>query len=337
MKFLITLAITGSMFCVFGTALRAQTENEVVFTFEYKAGAQPLKLNQTIFPVWDGTNVTLKKAAFYLSGIELIRPDSSTLPLDDTYLLVNAGEADPNYAAGSWPVDQIIGVILHIGVDSAHNHLDPSAYPAGHPLGHQKDPMHWGWVAGYRFLSVDGKVDQNKDGIPEESLEYHNIGDKLYKPVYLVGRAQAEGGILRINIDLDFARLFQGIDLSGLLIYHGDKPANMQMMENAASAGFIKMAATSPAPATVSWSNYVQIAPNPACEETNILTQLPLDEPLRVVVSNIFGQTMLDMPRVPAGGSFHLDTGNLPPGTYQCAFYQKGRLIANKSLVVQKK
>lgn len=337
MKFLITLAITGSMFCVFGTALRAQTENEVVFTFEYKAGAQPLELNQTIFPVWDGTNVTLKKAAFYLSGIELIRPDSSTLPLDDTYLLVNAGEADPNYAAGSWPVDQIIGVILHIGVDSAHNHLDPSAYPAGHPLGHQKDAMHWGWVAGYRFLSIDGKVDQNKDGIPEESLEYHNIGDKLYKSVYLDGRAKAEGGILRINIDLDFARLFQGIDLSGLLIYHGDKPANMQMMENAASAGFIKMAATSPAPATVSWSNYVQIAPNPVSENARLLMELPVEEYVRVNISNVYGQTVREMNRVSPKGFTYLDMDNLPGGIYRCAVYNNGILLASRSFVVQKR
>lgn len=337
MKYFITLVFTALLVCAFSPMLRAQAENEVIFTFQYNAGAQPLDLNQTIFPVWDGTKVTLKRAAFYLSEIELIRSDSTVLPLEDLYLLVDAGEADPNYAAGAWPAEQIIGVVLHIGVDSAHNHLDPSSYPAGHPLGHQKSPMHWGWVAGYRFLSIDGKVDQDNDGIPEDPLEYHSIGDKLYKPVYLDGRAKAEGGILRINIDLDFARLFQGIDLSGLLIYHGDKPANMQMMENAASAGFIKMAATSSAPEIDSWSKYVQIAPNPAFESTRILTQLPLGEPVRVVVSNVFGQTMLDMTQVPAEDSFLLDTGNLPSGMYQCAFYHKGRLIANKSLVVQKK
>ncbi|MCK6692250.1 MAG: T9SS type A sorting domain-containing protein [Thermoanaerobaculia bacterium] len=337
MKYFITLVFTTLFVCAFSPVLRAQAENEVIFTFRYNAGVQPLELNQTVFPVWDGTKVTLKRAAFYLSEIELIRSDSTTLPLEDLYLLVNAGEADPNYPAGAWPVEQIIGVVLHIGVDSAHNHLDPSGYPAGHPLGHQKDPMHWGWVAGYRFLSIDGKVDQDNDGVPEEPLEYHNIGDKLYKSVILDGRAKAENGILRINIDLDFARLFQGIDLSGLLIYHGDKPANMQMMDNAANAGFIKMAATSATPAIDAWSQFVQIAPNPAFEGTRLLTQLPTGETPRVVVSNLYGQTMLETDQAPANGAVFLDTSQWPAGIYQCAVYNNKRLIASQVFVVQKR
>lgn len=337
MKYLITLTSTVLILCAYGTMLRAQPENEVIFTFQYNAGAQSLELNETVFPVWDGTKVTLKRAAFYISEIELMRADSTTLPLEDVYLLVNAGEADHNYPAGSWAIDQIIGVILHIGVDSAHNHLDPSAYPPGHPLGHQKDPMHWGWAAGYRFLSIEGKVDQDNDGIPENPLEYHNIGDKLYKSVYLDGRTKAEGGILRIHIDLDFARLFQGIDLSGLLIYHGDKPANVQMMENAAHAGFIKMAATSAAPTVDLWSPYIQIAPSPAFGGARLMTQLPLDESVRAIISTVYGQPVLEMDHVPANGSAYLDLNNLPPGVYQCAVYHNGKLIANKPFVIQKR
>ena len=55
---------------------------------------------------------------------------------------------------GPWDIEGVRGVKLHLGVDPAHNHADPSTYASDHPLSLQNPTMHWGWSAGYRFMAI---------------------------------------------------------------------------------------------------------------------------------------------------------------------------------------
>lgn len=332
MKYLATL-----VFYLAGIAgLFAQTENSVVFTFNHKAGSEPLTLFQTVFPIWNAKKVILNRAEFYISEIELIKADSSVLPLRDVYILAGADYPGLQFPVGKWDVDQIIGMTLHLGVDSAHNHLDPSTYPLGHPLGHQKNSMHWGWTVGYRFMAVEGMVDNNNDGVPESDLQFHNIGDDLYKTVRLAGTAKAQNGILNLDLDLDYARLFQNIDLDGGLIEHGNGVLNDQMMENAAKGGFMKFSTVSSTADIRANAEKIEIAPNPVATSAVIHCDLPKTGPVTMVVVNSIGQTVQTFDEIPATGTVHFQAADLPNGLYQSIFYQNGRLIANKPFFIQK-
>lgn len=314
--------------------LFAQTENEVVFKFTHKAGAEPFRLHETVFPIWNNKKVVLNRAEFYLAEIELIRPDSSVVPLSDVYLLAGADYAGHTFPVGKWPVEEITGIRLHIGVDSAHNHLDPSTYPDGHPLGHQKNPMHWGWSFGYRFMAVEGFVDNNGDGVPESDMQFHNIGNDLYKSAQLSGLARASNGVLEIHIELDYARLFQDMSLSGSTIEHGNSDLNHLLTDNAATQGFMKLLNTTAAAEIETNSARIRLSPNPAAAIVQVGCDLPESGPLTLSVVNTFGQTVLTQQQIPASGATAIAVADLPNGVYQCVFYEQGRLIARKPLVV---
>ncbi len=332
MKYLITLFLFLA-----GTAgLFAQTENNVVFKFHHKAGTEPMALAETVFPIWNNKKVILNRAEFYISEIELIKADNSVLPLPDVYLLAGADYPGFSYPVGKWDVDQIIGLRLHIGVDSAHNHLDPSTYPLEHPLAHQKNSMHWGWSVGYRFMAVEGKVDLNNDGVPESELQFHNFGNGLYKFTQMEGLVQAQNGVLEINIDLDYAQLFQDMSMTGSLIEHGGSALNNQMMENAAKQGFMKISSVSSTADIRANAEKIEIAPNPVVAGALIRCDLPQSGPLTMLVINSLGQTVRTIDQIPAAGTARFDVAGLPNGVYQSAFYQNGRLIAYKSFLVHR-
>ena len=315
--------------------LFAQTPKEVVFTFHHKVGTETLQLGHTLFPIWNGKNTQLTRAEFYISEIELIRADSSVVPLQDAYLLVNVENPRADYRLGQWDVSNVIGVNLHIGVDSAHNHLDPSTYPDEHPLANQKNSMHWGWVAGYRFMAIEGVIDNNNDGAPETDLQFHNIGDPLYKTVRLSCQGQAQNDTLRLNFDLDYARLFQDIPMTGNLILHGSEPVNDQMMENAAHRDFIRPVQVSAAPQLPDLASQINIAPNPASGTTLIAYDLAGNAALTLVLTNALGQTVRRISDQPASGAVRWDAAGLTNGLYQLAFYQNGRFLVAKPFVVQ--
>ena len=332
MRFLFILCLSIHLFGV----LRAQNGNNVQFIFHHKGGGEPLELKGSAFPIWNNKSLLLNHAGFYISEIELMRPDSSIVPLTRLHLLVDA-DADANeYPAGQWDVESIIGLTLHLGVDSAHNHLDPSIYPEGHPLAHQKFQMHWGWLAGYRFMAIEGKVDNNNDNVPESEFQFHNIGDLLYKTVHLSGPAQLENGVLKIHLDLDYARLFQNMPMTGNLIEHGANPANAQMMENAATQGFIRMTDITAAPYLPAAARQITVSPNPVVDGADIRYTLPYPQTSSLLVTNTVGQAVAMYNGLPATGTVRFESGPLPNGVYLCTFYQGGRLVAQTPLIISK-
>ncbi|MES2590183.1 MAG: MbnP family protein [Bacteroidota bacterium] len=53
-----------------------------------------------------------------------------------------------------------------LGVDSARNHADPSAFSNSNPLNIMNaGGMHWGWNPGYIFMKIEAKVDTIPDSI----------------------------------------------------------------------------------------------------------------------------------------------------------------------------
>ena len=312
----------------------AQTNNQVVFSFTHKVGNDTLSLDKTFFNIWDGKLLKITRAQFYISSIEIQQPGSMYTPLTDQYILVNAEEPEAEYALGTWPVDAVQGVKMGIGVDAGHNHLDPTTYPADHPLAMKNPSMHWGWAAGYTFMALEGELDKNLDGTPETIFQFHNIDDMLYKTIELSGTATAENGVLHLHFDLDYTNLFTDLTLAPSFIFHGSAVPNQQMMTNAANASFITLNAVTAVHAVQQNALHVSAAPNPVDAETTIRYDLPAAGTLDLVMTNSLGQSVRILNGLPATGSARLTTADLPGGVYQYAFYEKGKLLASKQLVV---
>ncbi len=322
------------LFVAFAGAAFAQN-NQVVFSFDHKAGADPLVLNQTIFSIWNNKKMVITRAEFYISEVEIHHPDSTMMPLTDQYLLVNAKNPTAEFDLGAWPVVAAHGVTLHLGVPASVNHNDPASYPANHPLAPQNPTMHWGWSAGYRFMAIEGKVDNNGDGVPETVFEYHNLFDELYRSLELIGVKNAENGVLHLHFVLDYAQLFKNMAMTGTLVQHGKFASNVTMMNNAATQNFVTMVGTSATHEVEANSLHVKASPNPANVEALLEYTLPAAGTLELMLTNTLGQTVRSLTGLSASGSVRLETATLSGGIYQYAFYENGKLLARKQLVVK--
>lgn len=322
------------LFAVFASTGIAQT-NQIVCSFDHKVGTEPLVLSETVFSIWNNKKVQLSRAEFYISEVEIHQLDSTLMPLADQYLLVNAKNPTAEFNLGIWPVDAAHGVTLHLGVPSTVNHNDPASYPANHPLAPQDPTMHWGWSAGYRFMAIEGKVDNNGDGVPETSFEFHNLFDELYKSLELTGTKEAENGVLHLRFILDYAQLFKNMALTGSLIQHGKFASNVAMMNNATTQNFVMMAITSATHEVEANSLNIKTSPNPANTETMLEYTLPASGSLNLMLTNTLGQTVRSFSGLSASGTVRLETASLSEGIYLYAFYENGHLLARKQLMVK--
>jgi len=327
------LHVTLLLLAAFAAASFAQNNN-IVVSFDHKAGADPMVPGQTVFSIWNGKKVLLNRAQFYVSDIALHRADNTSVLLSDKYLLVNANAPAVEHNLGTWPIESVQGTTLHLGIIKAVNHSDPAIYPTGHPLAPQNPSMHWGWAAGYRFIAMEGKVDNDGDGVPETEFEFHNVGDEFYKPVALSGVVTATNGTLHLRYTLNYAQLFKNLSMSGNLIQHGNAPLNVVMNNNAVGENFFAMSGTSSAHDVAANSLQVSASPNPFSAETLIRYTLPAADALTLTLTNALGQTVRTLSELPASGSVVLERGDLPTGLYQCVFFENGQLVARKQLIV---
>ncbi len=331
MKRLFTLFL---LLAVLASTAFAQT-SQVVFSFDHKVGTDPLVLNETVFPIWNNKKVILTRAEFYISEVEIHHPDSLIMPLTDQYLLVDAKNPAAEFDLGVWPVEAAHGVTLHLGVPASVNHNDPASYPANHPLAPQNPTMHWGWSAGYRFMAIEGKVDNNGDGVPETSFEFHNLFDELYRSLELTGTKTAENGVLHVHFVLDYVQLFKNMAMTGSLIQHGKFAPNIAMMNNAATQNFIVMPTASATHEVETNSLNIKASPNPANAETILEYSLPASGSLELTLTNTLGQTVRSLHGLSVSGTVRVETTTLSEGIYQYAFYENGKLLARKQLVVK--
>ena len=320
MKHFSTLAL---LLAVLTSTAFAQT-NQVVVSFDHKVGTDPLVLNQTIFSIWNNKMVKITRAEFYISDVAIHHSDGTMMPLSDQYLLVNANAPTTEFNLGAWPVEVAHGVTLHFGVPEAINHLDPASYPANHALALHNPTMHWGWSAGYRFMAIEGKVDNNGDGVPETAFEFHNLGDALYKTLDLTSMQAAQNGVLHLHFTIDYAQLFKNMAMTGNLIQHGSASLNIAMMNNAATPQFISMSGLTATHEIEANSLNIKAFPNPSNTETVLQYSLPVSGKLTMMLTNTLGQLVRSIPALPASGELRLETASIPEGVYQYSFYENG-------------
>lgn len=302
--------------------------NNVVFVFKPFLGDVPMTIGQTVAPIWNGKSINISRAQFYVSEISVLGTDGLWVPLTNTHLLVNGDHPNAEYNTGSWPVSGITKVKMHIGVDPAFNHLDPSSYPAGSPLANQNPTMHWGWTAGYRFVVMEGQVDNDNDGVPETGFAYHCLDDALYTEVEYDCVTSAVGGKISLIIKTDLAGAFLDYSLNENLIQHGSGPENQRMMNNFKSI-FSQFAVLSQQE-TEAFSAQITVSPNPVRDISQIT--IPSNEQnVTAALIDQFGRLVRAFPVM--NGSATIEKADLPSGLYLLNVLQGNTVLGRKKIV----
>src|SRR5690606_31314969 len=97
-----------------------------------------------------------------------------------------------------------------------------------HPLGPKSPSMHWGWTAGYRFVAYEGSGGTNFS----QTWQLHGLGNENYFQVTADVDVVDEGGVLMMDLNADYTRGVENIDLAAGTISHGTTSEAKTILEN---------------------------------------------------------------------------------------------------------
>lgn len=269
----------------------------------------------------------ITRLEYYISDIKITHDGGQETPLTDLYLLARPA-ADSLYDLGSHPeITNVEGITFSIGVDSAHNHLDPTIYPANHPLAVQDPSMHWGWQSGYRFMAVEGVAGNNFDNI----FQIHSIGDVNYQSLTLPVAAEIQpNGDKTIHLIADYTQALLNIKLSEGLIAHGTTGNAAKLLDNMRNLVFHAATVATVNPA---FEGSFAVSPNPASSDQAIAAMtLPAGFHYRITLTDLAGRTVLNRTITPDSRSFSF--GRLHTGVYFAHLWQNERPAAVEKLII---
>lgn len=195
----------------------AENKEMVSFEFNYVVNGEAYDTSK-VYTI-NGTAVKFSIANFYLGGINFMSEDGAATEMEDKYLLItpDAGMQEVGeLQEGQYPM-----VSFFIGVDSVANGQTEEDFTTrsedpNDPLGLQFPQMHWSWNNGYKFIRVDGKVDTDGDGVPDEVMSFH-LGNNgfvsMVKTLEFAAQKQLEEGAGNMYFEFDLAKALEGIDL----------------------------------------------------------------------------------------------------------------------------
>jgi hypothetical protein len=163
-----------------------------------------------------GRKYKYSAAQCYISGVNLIRMDGTSLPVNNVNLFIGPGVED--YLVGSVPVGNYRTVAFDIGINASENHLDPAMYPATHALAPKTPSMHFtSNTDGYMFVHIAGTMDTTTamNGALDQPFSYQVGIDSLLSHQVISDHpfSVLPGQAAYFHIYADYARLFQGINI----------------------------------------------------------------------------------------------------------------------------
>lgn len=239
----------------------ATAQNFVRTSFLFRNEGQPFALNETI-TAFNGVDYNVQSMAFYMSRVRITHDGGQVTALDTNevyYVNFNV----PEIILGNFNISQVEAITFDVGVPEYLNHLDISLYPDHHPLGFQNPTMHWGWASGYMHMVMNGKGDDNNDGVPSAFYELNCLGDGNVPTVTLTTTATVNPDNSRViflicNVD----QWLRGTDPATTGAMHGSDGVNITVMNNVENYPVFE------SPATASLTEKEQIAISISQSET---------------------------------------------------------------------
>ena len=304
----------------------AQAQSNLELHLSPRLGNAPFALNT---PVSAGSyDYKITRLEYYISEIKITHDGGQESAMTDMYLLVRPA-VDSMYDLGSHPdITNVESITFSVGVDQAHNHLDPASYPASHPLAPQNPAMQWGWSAGYRFVAIEGVAGNNFANI----FEIHALGDANYKTVTLSTAAETHpNGDKTIHLVADYAQVLNTINVSAGLIVHGSSGKAVTLMNNMKNVVFTAETSATLDPA---FEGAFSVSPNPAVSGKAVTAMtLPAGFDYRISLTDLAGRVVLNQPIAAGSQSFAFDQA-LNAGVYFVHLWQNERPVVVEKLVV---
>lgn len=214
-----------------GISVSASAQNFVRTSFLFQNEGQPFALNETI-TAYNGVDYSIQSMAFYMSRIRITHDGGQVTALDTNevyYVNFNV----PEIILGSFNISNVEAITFDVGVPEYLNHLDISLYPEHHPLSFHDPSMHWGWQAGYMHMVMNGKGDDNSDGVPTAAYELNCLGDGNVPTASItttatVNQDNSRTIFLICNVD----QWLRGSDPATTGAMHGSNGINATVMAN---------------------------------------------------------------------------------------------------------
>ncbi len=310
---------------IFQSGMNAQ--NSLTININHKLGVDTFALYTAAKTTLD-QDIAVTRLEYYISGISIIHDGGTETAFDQTWILVNASQPAV-IDLGTTSIESVEMLKLHVGVDSAHNHLDPASYQSSHPLAPKSPSMHWGWSPGYRFIAYEG---QSGVGF-NQTFELHGLGDQNYFTTEIPITAIAENNAIVLNLDADYTRGLDGIDLSSGLIVHGSNLEDKQCLENFRDSVFSEAAVQS----TSSIGDWAEVGsfvvfPNPTTDGTVSIT---LDAPeyaqYTVSTTDLLGREIAILESVAPQETITFDLSKA--GVYFVTLFKDGQPVITRKLI----
>lgn len=315
-----------SCLAFFAVWIVAQAQSNLELHLSPRLGNAPFALNT---PVSAGSyDYKITRLEYYISEIKITHDGGQESAMTDMYLLVRPA-VDSMYDLGSHPdITNVESITFSVGVDQAHNHLDPASYPANHPLAPQNPAMQWGWSAGYRFVAIEGVAGNNF----ANTFEIHALGDANYKTVTLSTAAETHpNGDKTIHLVADYSQVLNTINVSAGLIVHGSTGKAVTLMNNMKNVVF---AAETSATLDPAFEGAFSVSPNPAPAGRAVATMmLPAGFDYRITLTDLAGRTVLEKIMAENSQSLTFEMA-LNAGVYLVHLWQDEHPVVVEKLVI---
>lgn len=295
-----------------------------------KMGNQPFALQSTINAEL-GYPFRFTRMEYYLGKIDLIHDGGKVITIDQ-YFLIKA-QHDSIFDLGVQDINQLESIVFHIGVDSKKNHLDPTAYPLGHPLALQEPSMHWGWQAGYRFIAAEGVTSNDGGTSFTDVFEVHTLDDANYKTVSLNLQGVKKNNQLEIHIDADYQKVLNWLDVTGGYFSHSGTGASSTIAINMQQVVFSPTSLISGTPEPGVIGSFT-LSPNPAIGIPELNFTFPDMDQVTCKIFSSAGQ-LIQTKELQSTYQGKLPVSNLSPGLYTVQFRNKKQLLAETKFVIQ--
>ncbi|MFT5264539.1 MAG: hypothetical protein ACI8YQ_003285 [Polaribacter sp.] len=262
---------------------------------------------------------------YYISEITIVHDGGTETAIEDLWILADVSEAT-QVDLGDHDITAVEMVKLHIGVDSDYNHLDPASYASQHPLAPKFPSMHWGWAPGYRFVAFEGSGGSGFD----QDFQLHGLGDVNYFTTEIPLEAAADNNEVIINIDADYTRALEDIDVNTGTIVHGDYGDAKKCLENFRDYVF---AAAGLASATIDFSEVgkFEVFPNPTDGNAVIMLETSQDLNYQVAVTDILGKQVMFFDNINSNTTIDLTLEE--SGFYFVNLIKEGQPVITKKLI----
>ncbi|MEL6659484.1 MAG: MbnP family protein [Bacteroidota bacterium] len=309
------------------SVLTAQTN--VTLNIHHLLGEQNFRL-YTLATNNLGNEFDFSRLEYYLAEISLIHDGGQETMIEDRYILVDGAFATSE-DLGAFDITNLEAIRFHIGVDAARNYSDPATYDMDHPLAPQFPSMHWGWVSGYRFLAIEGKSGANLG----EVWQIHALLEENYHQTEVLIDRTAVDGQLTIDLDADYLRGLDNIDLDDGVISHGGFGDAKVAIENYRDYVFTASDNITNTQDLVVADERFSITPNLITrgQSPQFLVENPQSITYEVQVTGANGQVLSGVQRIAVDEQVMMP--NLQAGIYFLRIYKAGVFVAAKQFIVQ--